>query len=272
VSAVVVRPVGPRSAAGRAPLYERDGLTVYRGDAVAVLRTLPTGYTAACLTDPPYGERVAAWDGPRCREWYVAWLRQVHRVVASNGPILMFAPRRRLDVLMTALREVRGDEPGCPLQTMAWVHRQGFRPSPGFLRPEHEAIVVSGLVRSDADEVRAARRALEQRDVLCPHCGSRVELAGTSGHPVGVAGGTVVAAPRNKAREATGHPTQKPEAVVRYLVALISVPGDLIIDPFVGSGTTLVAARTLGRRALGIDRSPSTCGIAIGRCEGGARP
>ena len=221
-----------RSApAARTPIFETAEFALYRGDALVVLRTLPTASVDACLTDPPYGERVAGWDGRRPREWYVDWLREVHRVVVPSGPILSFAPRRRLDVVMTALREVRGDEPDCPLQTMAWVHRQGFTPAAGFLRSEHEAIVLSGRVRAAADDVRAERRATERRDTACPICGGRFEPAG-SAHPIGPVGGTVLSAPRTKLREATGHPTQKPEAVVRYLMTLISEWGNTILDPF----------------------------------------
>lgn len=55
--------------------------------------------------------------------------------------------------------------------------------------------------------------------------------------------------------ERTGYPTQKPRALLERIVTLASNPGDLVIDPFCGSGTTLMAARRLGRRWLGIDAS-----------------
>lgn len=261
--------VAVRHARGlRAPFLATPDLALYRGDALAVLRELRTASVHACLTDPPYGERVASWDGPRCREWYVAWLREVNRVVVPGGPILSFAPRRRMDVIMTALREVRGDDPGCPLQTMAWEHRQGFRPAVGYLRPEHEAIVVSGLVRSEVDEVRAARGALERRAFVCPSCGTTSDRPAGTQHPVGPVAGTVVSLPRRKRRiDRTGHPTQKPESLIRYLVAIVSAPSETVLDPFAGSGTTLIAARAIGRRAIGVERSARTCALAARRCE-----
>ena len=49
------------------------------------------------------------------------------------------------------------------------------------------------------------------------------------------------------------HPTQKPESLMRELVRLFTDPGELILDPFIGSGTTLRAAKDLGRRAIGIE-------------------
>lgn len=259
-----------RAERGRSPFFEAPGVVLFRGDALAVLRDLPAASAQACLTDPPYGEGVASWDGPRSREWYVAWLREVNRVVVPGGPILSFAPRRRMDVIMTALREVRGDESTCPLQTMAWQHRQGFRPAVGYLRPEHEAIVISGLVRSAIDEVRAARQILEHRSTICPSCGMADERSHTQ-HPVGPVAGTVIDLPRRKRRaDRTGHPTQKPEALVGYLVALLTEPGATVLDPFAGSGTTIAAARAIGRGAVGIERSIRTCGIASRRLEQGA--
>ncbi len=52
------------------------------------------------------------------------------------------------------------------------------------------------------------------------------------------------------------HPCQKPEGLLDRIILASSRPGDLILDPFVGSGTSVVVARTLGRRAIGIDMDP----------------
>lgn len=248
---------------GRTPLFTGVGVTIYRGDALAVLRALPAGAIEACVTDPPYGEGVARWDGPRCREWYVAWLREVHRVLVAHGPIVTFAPRRRLDVIMTALREVRGDAAEAPLQTLVWVHRQGFRPARGYLRPEHEAIVVSGLLRVESEDVRTERVRLAHE---------RHSSRGGQDDRAATLVGTVLEASRTRRSERTGHPTQKPTVLLRLLVALAARPGDMVIDPFCGSGTTLIAARALGRAAIGIDRSMRACRIAIGRAtaDGGS--
>lgn len=251
----------------RTPIFEADGTALYRGDALAVLRSLPSASCDACVTDPPYGERVARWDGPRCREWYVAWMREVARVIVPGGPILTFAPRRRFDVFMSALREVRGDTPEAPLQMIVWVHRQGFRPAPGYLRPEHEAIVVSGLLRVNADDVLAERRG---RDLVTSTSSpaERADEPDALGRTVATTVGTVLAAHRTRRRDRIGHPTQKPEDLIRLLVALTTSPGGRVLDPFCGSGTTLVAARDTGREAVGIDRSIRACNLAIGRISG----
>ena len=71
----------------------------------------------------------------------------------------------------------------------------------------------------------------------------------------------------NMARERSGYPTQKPEALLERIVASSSRPGDLVLDPFCGSGTTLVVAEALGRRWIGIDSAPEAMKIARGRLE-----
>ena len=64
------------------------------------------------------------------------------------------------------------------------------------------------------------------------------------------------------AKERTGYPTQKPLALLETLIRASTDPGMVVLDPFCGSGTTLVAARRLGRRYLGIDASPEAVALA----------
>lgn len=67
------------------------------------------------------------------------------------------------------------------------------------------------------------------------------------------------------ARERTGYPTQKPIALLRRVVEALTEPGDLVVDPYVGSGTTLAAAAELGRRGLGIDDSAEAVAVTTKR-------
>ena len=61
------------------------------------------------------------------------------------------------------------------------------------------------------------------------------------------------------------HPTQKPISLFQYLISSFSISGDTILDPFMGSGTTLVAAKELGRKAIGIEIEEKYCAIAVQR-------
>jgi site-specific DNA-methyltransferase (adenine-specific) len=70
-----------------------------------------------------------------------------------------------------------------------------------------------------------------------------------------------------KAKERVGYPTQKPILLLERIVEIASNPGDTILDPFCGSGTTLVAAKLLGRKYLGIDTSPDAVALSEKRLE-----
>lgn len=61
------------------------------------------------------------------------------------------------------------------------------------------------------------------------------------------------------------HPTVKPQELLRYLITMITQPGGTVIDPFAGSGTTLIAARALGFRSIGIEQEEEYCRLAEGR-------
>ena len=65
--------------------------------------------------------------------------------------------------------------------------------------------------------------------------------------------------------EKTDHPTQKPEELIRRLILASSLEGDLVVDPFVGSGTTLVVAEKTGRRWAGADNDARFVGLARSR-------
>ena len=67
--------------------------------------------------------------------------------------------------------------------------------------------------------------------------------------------------------ENTPHPTQKPEKLLAKLILASSKPGDTVFDPFLGSGSTSVTAKKLGRRWLGVEQNPDYCALAECRLE-----
>ena len=67
--------------------------------------------------------------------------------------------------------------------------------------------------------------------------------------------------------ENTVHPTQKPEKMLAKIILASSDEGDLVFDPFLGSGTTAVTAKKLGRRFLGVERDEKYCAISQYRLE-----
>jgi len=82
----------------------------------------------------------------------------------------------------------------------------------------------------------------------------------TAGAPLGDVWEISIVAP--VARERTGYPTQKPEALLGRLIEACTAPGDAVLDPYLGSGTTLSVAARLGRVGTGIDANPRALHIA----------
>ncbi len=102
------------------------------------------------------------------------------------------------------------------------------------------------------------RPGMGYETVLAMHQPGRSEWNGGGRHGVFIVN-------KNHGGRASLHPTEKPEALIRELTELFSNPGDLILDPFLGSGTTLRAAKDLGRRGLGIELEEKYCKIAAER-------
>jgi site-specific DNA-methyltransferase (adenine-specific) len=73
-------------------------------------------------------------------------------------------------------------------------------------------------------------------------------------------------------RDGTKHPTVKPVDLMKWLVTLVTPPGGTVLDPFMGSGTTIYAARELGFQAIGIEREQEYCADAVRRLRQGVLP
>ena len=70
-----------------------------------------------------------------------------------------------------------------------------------------------------------------------------------------------------KNREAVGHPAAFPTSLPSFFIRAYSDEGDTVFDPFLGSGTTLIAAEQLGRRCYGMEISPGYCDVVVKRWE-----
>jgi DNA modification methylase len=88
---------------------------------------------------------------------------------------------------------------------------------------------------------------------------------GAAGWYGGHAEASVLEVPRPKA--SPEHPTAKPVELVRRMIANSSAPKDVVLDPFLGSGSTLIAADQLGRRCFGVEIDPRYTDVAVRRWE-----
>lgn len=227
------------------PYYEQDGIEIWLGDCAEVFCHL--GRFQHVITDPPYNVRAedialegrsamkrdfGAWD----QDWQPGpFLDRVSLMVHGGGSLLAFTSDR----LLSALREAPGWK---PRGTLVWVKTN---PAP---HPRPAYVQATELI------------------VWLQREGGAAVWNGTGYTP------NVLTYGACSGLERTAHPTQKPEALIGELIARHTNAGDKILDPFMGSGTTLVAAKRLGRRATGIEREEKYCEIAAKRLAQGALP
>jgi len=229
-----------------AVLAGESGGCIVRADCLDVLPAiLPAGETpppVVIITDPPYG--TGAWVRPttgagrdpravHIRQERDQWDQRWHSHTTLARAVAMFCPQARLGETLRYAAAA-----AVPWRLLLWCKpdprpRFGQQPAYGF-----EPIVASGrgLVANGTDWL-------------------------------------VASAPRlNRDRDATGHPHQKPLAVLEWLVEMASRPGEIVLDPFAGSGSTCVAAKNLGRRYIGIEIDERWAAKATARLAATPRP
>ena len=235
--------------------YADSGVTLYLGDCRDVLPSLDV-QPDACVTDPPYGELAAAWD-----RWPDGWVDAVGAVLPASASLWCFGTARMF-------LDRRDDFTGWRFaQEALWVKRNGTGPgSRQRLTKIHEWAYHWYRGRwSDLHHERErqpangpnkgyVRKNVRQAEHQRPGRESAWQDDGTR-QPQSVT--LVVEEP--SVRFQKRHLTEKPLPVVTPLVRECTPVGGLVLDPFAGSGSTLVAARDLGRRAIGVEGDEAHC-------------
>ncbi len=250
---------------------------LYLGDNLEIMRGLPSESVQLVYADPPFGTNrdrhgpdggfEDSWRDP---QHYVEWLRprvvEMRRVLRSDGTLYLHLDRRGVHHARLLLDEVFGAHNF--QNEIIWHYTGGGRSARRF-QHKHDNILVYHKgpgYKFNADAVR---------EPYAPTSGyARSGIVASSGkrytpHPLGKVMDDVWFIPivNPLASERTTYPTQKPERLLERIVLASSDPGDLVLDPFCGSGTALVVAERLGRRWIGIDASPAALECCRSRLE-----
>ena len=217
------------------PYYEQDGITIYHGDCREVLPS--DARFDAIVTDPPYGIGYKSnHNSGRTGEW-AKWCRDENfdSIAGDDGP---FDPKPWVTTLPTVFFGANYFADKLPPSRcwVTWDKRDGM-PSNDFADCE--------MIWTNFDKPSRVYRHLWS--------------------------GLVRAGRENVAKSVKWHPHQKPEALLEFMILYGQIEG-VIFDPYMGSGTTLVAAKRLGRRAIGIEIEERYCEIAAKRLVQGALP
>ncbi|RMH38948.1 MAG: site-specific DNA-methyltransferase, partial [Deltaproteobacteria bacterium] len=245
--------------------------SLWYADALDLLRSIDDGAVDLVIADPPYAVAKAEWDEFESLDAYVdwcdAWLAEVERVLAPAGSAYVCGFSEILaEVKARSARRFAG---GC--RWLVWAYRNKANLGRDWGR-SHESILhlrKSRAHRIDIDAVRVpynahTRRYPERVQAVSSQYGGGRRRDRWRPHPLGAKPRDVLDIPVlcNGTAEKTDHPTQKPEELIRRFVAASSAEGQLVVDPFAGSGTTAVVAERLGRRWIAGDADPRYVGLA----------
>ena len=238
------------------------------GDCIAWLKHLPPASVHAIFADPPYNLQLRgtlrrpddslvdgvddAWDRfadlPAYDAFTREWLAECRRVLRKDGTIWVMGAYHNVFRLGSALQ----DQGYWILNDVIW---RKSNPMPNFrgrrFTNAHETLVWAARgpdsrYRFNYAAMKALNDDLQMRsDWLIPLCTGGERLRDGAGAKL--------------------HPTQKPEALLHRVILACTSPGEIILDPFLGSGTTAAVARRLGRRFIGIEREQSYADAALAR-------
>lgn len=238
------------------------GHLLMHGDCLERMKEIPDQSVDLVLADPPYGTTACAWD--TVIDLPAMWF-QVLRVLKQNGAAVMTASQPFTSALIMS-------NPAMFKYCWVWdkVNRYtGALNANRMPLRRHEDVAV--FYRKQCTYNKQWRNG---RPYRCTRKGGhgeataygedkteRTTLNDGRHNPC-----TILEVPADEGRKtAGGHPTQKPVALMDYLVRTYSNEGDTVLDFAMGSGTTGVAAREAGRRFIGIELDPGYFGVAVNR-------
>ena len=220
---------------------------LWHGDCVELMADLDPCSVDAVITDPPYmigaistgdaSAKAGGWaDMENSAWWYAEWLKLAQRALKQEGFACVFGNWRSLPTLLYAFAKIKWPVDSLLIWDKEWIGPAG----PRQLRPTYEVVLFAGMPKARIDD-RSASDVYRYR-----------WMAGHS--------------------KTTAHAAEKPVDLMRHLVRLTTKPGQLVLDPFMGSGTTGEAAHLEGRRFIGMERETEYFqGIAVPRVRAAAQ-
>jgi site-specific DNA-methyltransferase (adenine-specific) len=205
-------------------------------------------------------------------------LRQIHRVLKNSGSIFVHCDSSANFLLRTLLDKIFGTDQF--RSEIIWTYKRWSNSARNLL-PAHQTIFFYS--KSDAYKFNVMYGAYSETTNIDQILQLRQrDSHGVSQYATDKLGNTVYGTEKKgvplsdvwdipflnpKAKERTGYPTQKPILLLERIINISTDPGDFVVDPFCGSGTTLVASGILGRRSLGMDISAEAVALAKQRIE-----
>ena len=244
------------------------------GDALELLPSLEADSFQAVITDPPYFQVLLEhdWDTAWASaddylDWTLRWVRACRRTLRPDGLMFIFGQLGKREHVWLHMCSMLAKEMQFH-DMLIWDRAVGYNERRDSFTPQYEMVLVLRQAADakpyfDKDAVRIPYdEATIQKYLLDPRYKDR--QAREAHLRKGKFATNILRVPSLKgaSSEKAGHPSQKPVALIQNLIACSTRPGDAVLDPFLGSGTTAVCCELLERQWTGIEKNPAYAEIA----------
>ena len=255
-----------------APLSPEDAANkIFLGDCTKIMERLPEGFAAMAVLDPPYNltktfnkSVFRSRSEDAYRDYLASWMPLVKRLVRPGGAVYLCCDWKCTAACFEVLRKhfiVRN--------RITWQREKGRAAETNWKNacediwyavapPENAAVFHADAVRMKRKVIAPYRADGRPKD-WTEENGGKFRLTGASNF------WDDISVPFWSMPENTDHPAQKPEKLIAKLILACTAPGDLVFDPFSGSGTTAVTAKKLGRNFTAIEQDCDYCCLALER-------
>ena len=244
-------------------------IKLYKGDCLEVMKTIESGSIDAIITDPPYGTTACKWDS--VIDFELMW-EQLNRVIKPNGAIVLFGSEPFSSALrMSNIKNYKYD--------WIWDKVQGSGMTISKIQPmkSHEIISIFSNGKTKYNPIMVKReKELNTKNWKMSKLNSdngnfssksvkETQKIYKEKYP------TTILQYHKSAKECNNtkrkHPTQKPVALMEYLIKTYTNEGETVLDFTMGSGTTGVACKNTNRNFIGIEQDENYFNIAEKRIK-----
>ena len=254
--------------------YEHQKGKLFLGDSILLMKSLDKMSIDLIFADPPYNIKKTDWDHFESQreyiDWSIKWIKEASRVLKPTGSLYVCGFSEILaDIKSPAMKYFDN------CRWIVWHYKNKANLANDWGR-SHESIMHFRKNKKTKLNVDNVRVPYSEHTLKYPiHPQAKTSQYGNgkqhywTPNPKGGKPKDVLEIPTtcNGMHEKTPHPTQKPEELLRKIILASSNQDDLVFDPFVGSGTTVVCSQQLKRKWMGCDISLEYLDWAVNRIE-----
>ena len=234
-----------------------------QGDCFEELKKLPDNSIDLIVVDPPYGINYKDWDKlDNFIKFTEAWVKECFRILKDDGSFYSFMDWRNVSEFKLLL-----DKYGTIKNWITWHRTKGRSSSDNYKSTKEEILYyIKGKKYKWNEQKMLKKHVFPYKKDGKPR-GWFTNEDGIKCRWTGLGNVWFYTVPFWNMPEYVKHPSQKPEMMIERIILSSSNEGDIVLDPFVGSGTTCVVAKKLNRSYIGIEISEEYCKTAETRIK-----